>query len=222
MELLIQRLIDGVARGSIYALLALALVVVFRGTGSLNFAQGEMALFATYIASTLTLTGLPVWLSILAVCAISFVIGAGIERTVIRPMERRSPFAVVVVSIGLFLLFNGADQIGWGLNARSLASPFPNTPDDFFRLAGAPIRYERLGLFVVLMAVAAALWLLFNKTKLGLAMRAVATNQESAKLVGIRVGRVLMFSWGLAAMIGALSGVMLAPTAGLSLAKVGS
>lgn len=217
MELFVQRLVEGASRGSIYALLALALVVVFRSTGSLNFAQGEMALFATFIVSTLTLSDLPVWLAILIAAVVAFVIGAAIERVLIRPMERRSHFAVVVVSIGLFLLFNGADQFFWGLDARPLPSVFPNEPDDFFRLLDAPVRYERLGVFGVLLGVAGFLWLLFNKTKLGLAMRAVSTNQESAELVGVPVGRVLMFSWGLAAAIGAIGGAMLAPSAGLSL-----
>ena len=220
MELLIQRLVDGVARGSIYSLLALALVVVFRGTGSLNFAQGEMALFTTYLASTVALSGLPVWSSILVAILVGFVIGAVIERILIQPMEQRSSFSVVVVSIGLFLLFNGADQFFWGPDARSFPSLFPDDPDDFFRLAGAPVRWERAGLFAVLLIVAGGLWLLFNRTKLGLAMRATAANTESARLVGIRVGRVRMFSWGLAAAIGAVCGALLAPTAGLGLSMM--
>jgi branched-chain amino acid transport system permease protein len=220
VELFIQRLVDGVARGSIYSLLALALVVVFRGTGSLNFAQGEMALFTTYFASTIALSGLPVWSAILIAAILGFIIGAGIERILIEPMEQRSSFSVVVVTIGLFLLFNGADQFAWGPDARSFPSLFPDDPDDFFRLAGAPVRWERAGLFAVLLIVAGGLWVLFNRTKLGLAMRAAATNTESAQLVGIRVGQVRMFSWGLAAAIGAICGALLAPTAGLSLSMM--
>jgi branched-chain amino acid transport system permease protein len=201
-------------------MLALALVVVFRGSGTLNFAQGEMALMATFLASTLSLAGVPVALAILVAAGASFIVGALIERTLIRPMEKRSQFAGVVVAIGLFLLFNAGSAFGWGLDARSQPSPFPNDANDFFRLGGAAVRWERLGVFVTLLVLATALWILFTKTRLGLAMRAVASNPASAELVGIRVGRVLMVSWGLAAAIGAIGGALLAPSAGLSLSMM--
>jgi branched-chain amino acid transport system permease protein len=219
-ELFIQRLVDGLSKGSIYALLALALVVVFRGSGQLNFAQGEMALVTTYIGSTLTLAGWPVWLTVLACAVTGFVMGGAVERFLIRPMEAKSPFAVVVVAIGLFLGFNSISAAVWGVDARDFPSLFPNQPDDFFNLLGANVRWERVGIFFVLLGIGALLYLLFTRTKIGLAMRAVANTHESAQLVGIRVGRVLVFGWGLAAAIGAVAGCLIAPSAGLSLSMM--
>jgi len=215
-DLFIQRTFDGLAKGSIYALLALALVVVFRGSGQLNFAQGEMALFCAFFAQTLTLSGLPVVLAIVAAALSGFVMGAGVERFLIRPIEKKSPIAVVVVAVGLFLGLNNLVAVIWGVDARRMPSPFPNEADDFIRIGGAAVRLERLGIIAVLLLLVALLWLMFNRTRIGLAMRAVANNQPSSQLVGIRVGRVLAIGWGLAGAIGAIGASLLAPQAGLS------
>jgi len=215
-DLFIQRTFDGLAKGSIYALLALALVVVFRGSGQLNFAQGEMALFCAFFAQTLTLSGLPVVLAIVAAALLGFVMGAGVERFLIRPIEKKSPIAVVVVAVGLFLGLNNLVAVIWGVDARRMPSPFPNEADDFIRIGGAAVRLERLGIIAVLLLLVALLWLMFNRTRIGLAMRAVANNQPSSQLVGIRVGRVLAIGWGLAGAIGAVGASLLAPQAGLS------
>ena len=215
-DLFIQRTFDGLAKGSIYALLALALVVVFRGSGQLNFAQGEMALFCAFFAQTLTLSGLPVVLAIVAAALLGFVMGAGVERFLIRPIEKKSPIAVVVVAVGLFLGLNNLVAVIWGVDARRMPSPFPNDADDFIRIGGAAVRLERLGIIAVLLLLVALLWLMFNRTRIGLAMRAVANNQPSSQLVGIRVGRVLAIGWGLAGAIGAIGASLLAPQAGLS------
>ncbi|MEP4591536.1 MAG: branched-chain amino acid ABC transporter permease, partial [Ilumatobacter sp.] len=198
MSLFIQRMFDGLAEGSIYALLALALVVIFRSTGQLNFAQGEIGTLCAFFASTLTLSGLPVWLAILISMVIGFVIAALIERVVVRPIEERNPGAVIVALIGVFLAVNQLSAMFWGVDARSLPSLFPTDADSFFRIGDAAIRYERIGIIGVLVVVLILLYLLFNKTKIGLAMRAVANNQESSNLVGIRVGNILILGWGLA------------------------
>lgn len=215
-SLFVQRMADGLSEGSIYAMLALSIVVVFRTTGQLNFAQGEIGLFGAFVVSTLTLSDVPVGLAIVIAMLVGFVLAAAIERVVIRPIEQRNPGAVVVASIGLFLGINQLHSMIWGPDARSLPSVFPNDPDDFFRLFGAAIRWERFGIFLVLLALLALLWGLFNKTKIGLAMRAVANNQESSGLVGIRVGGILMIGWGLAAAISVLAASLLAPQGGLS------
>ena len=215
-SLFVQRMVDGLGEGSIYAMLALSIVVVFRATGQLNFAQGEIGLFGAFVVSTLTLSDVPIAPAILIAMVVGFVLAAGIERVVIRPIEHRNPGAVVVASIGLFLGINQLHSMIWGPNARSLPSVFPNGADDFFRLFGAPVRWERFGIFLVLLALLALLWVLFNKTKVGLAMRAVANNQESAGLVGMRVGGILMIGWGLAAAISVLAASLLAPQGGLS------
>ena len=216
MSLFIERFVNGVADGSIYALLALALVVVFRSTGQLNFAQGEIGTMGAFFVSTLTLGGMPVWAAIGCAMALGFVVSAGVERIVVRPIEHRNPGAVIVALIGVFLAVNQLVAMIWGVDARSLPSVFPDDADDFVTIFGAPVRIARLGLIGVLIVVLFLLWLMFNKTKIGLAMRAVANNQESSNLVGIRVGTVLLLGWGLAGSIGVLAAAMLAPSAGLT------
>ncbi|MBG7603880.1 MAG: branched-chain amino acid ABC transporter permease [Actinobacteria bacterium] len=216
MSLFLERFVNGLADGSIYALLALALVVVFRSTGQLNFAQGEIGTMGAFFVSTLTLTGLPVWLSIGFAMVLGFLVSAGVERIVVRPIEHRNPGAVIVALIGVFLAVNQIVAMIWGVDARSLPSVFPDDADDFVTIGGAPIRIARLGIIGVLIVVLFLLWLMFNKTKVGLAMRAVANNQESSNLVGIRVGSILVVGWGLAGAIGVLAAAMLAPSAGLT------
>ncbi len=216
LSLFVERFINGLADGSIYALLALALVVIFRSTGQLNFAQGEIGTMGAFFVSTLTLTGLPVFLSILLALVLGFAVGAGIERVVVRPIELRNPSAVIVALIGVFLAMNQLTALIWGIDARSLPSLFPNEADDFVTILGAPIRIARLGTIGVLIVVLFLLYLLFTKTKIGLAMRAVANNQESSNLVGIRTGFILLLGWGLSGSIAVLAAAMLAPSAGLT------
>ena len=216
MSLFLERFVNGLADGSIYALLALALVVVFRSTGQLNFAQGEIGTMGAFFVSTLTLSGLPVWLSIGCAMVLGFVVSAGVERIVVRPIEHRNPGAVIVALIGVFLAVNQLVAMIWGVDARSLPSVFPDDADDFVTILGAPIRIARLGVIGVLIVLLFLLWLMFNKTKIGLGMRAVANNQESSNLVGIRVGSILVIGWGLAGAIGVLAAAMLAPSAGLT------
>lgn len=216
MSLFVERMVNGLADGSIYALLALALVVVFRSTGQLNFAQGEIGTFGAFVVSTLTLTGLSVWISILLAMLVGFAIAAGVERVVVRPIEHRNPGAVIVALIGVFLAINQMVAMIWGVDARSLPSVFPDGADDFVTILGAPVRVARLGVIGVLVVVLLLLWLMFTRTRVGLAMRAVANNQESSNLVGIRVGSILVLGWGLAGAIGVLAAAMLAPSAGLT------
>jgi branched-chain amino acid transport system permease protein len=216
MSLFIERMVNGLADGSIYAMLALALVVIFRSTGQLNFAQGEIGTMGAFFVSTLTLTGWPVWLSIIAAMVLGFLIAAGVERIVVRPIEHRNPGAVIVALIGVFLAVNQLVAMIWGVDARSLPSVFPDQADDFVVIFGAPVRLARVGTIAVLAVLVVLLWLLFTKTRVGLAMRAVANNQESSNLVGIRVGGILLLGWGLAGAIGVLAATLLAPSAGLT------
>jgi branched-chain amino acid transport system permease protein len=206
----LQYLFDGLSTGAIYSLLALGLVIVYRGTGHLNFAQGEMAMVSAFFAWWLNAKhGWSIWLAVLAAAVFAFVLGAVVEVVIIRPIGRRSPFAVAVAAIGLLLGLNALAPFLWKVTVpQAFGSLFPKKPDDFARIGGATWRYENIGVLVATLVVAGALFLLFQKTKLGLAMRAVASNPESAPLVGIKTGRVLMVSWGLAAAVGAIGGVM--------------
>lgn len=208
MSLFIQQVIGGIATGAIYSSLALAIVLIHRSTGVVNFAQGEMAMFSTFVAWQFTQLGLPIWGAIVAAILLSMVGGMIIERAVLRPVEGSSVLTVVIVTVGLLLVFNqGAGWI-WGFLVKSFPDPFPSS---VWRLADVRLTTQTLGILAVLLASMGLLYLLFRYTRVGLAMRAVATNSESAQLVGIRVGRVLMLGWGLAAAIGALSGAMVAP-----------
>lgn len=209
MERFFQYIFDGLSYGSIYALLALGLVVVFRGTGHLNFAQGEMAMFCTFLVWQYDAWGVPLVLAVLLGMITGFVIGAGVEVTLIRRVARKSEAGVFVVSIALFLGLNSLAAMIWGnLPPEEMPSLFPHEPDDFVRIFGAVWRYEYIGILIVAFALMGALFALFAKTKFGLAMRAVASNPESARLVGIPTSLVLASSWGIAAAMGALSGSM--------------
>lgn len=212
--------VTGLSDGSIYALIALGLVIIYRGTGHLNFAQGEMALFATYCVYQFGEWGVPIWIALFFGMAVGFVVGAAAEVALVRPVGKKSPFAVFIVTIGLFTFLNWVDGAIWGgqqlpnTSAGSkqshFPSLFPNAPEDQWKPFGVVVRYERVGILALVLVITGLLFLLFNKTKFGLAMRAVASNSESAKLVGIRTGTVLMVSWGLAAAIGAVGGVVMA------------
>jgi branched-chain amino acid transport system permease protein len=208
VEHFIQLVIDGIAIGSIYGALALALVLIFRSTGIVNFAQGEMAMFSTFGAWALVQAGLPLGLALLLALAGSFVGGMVIERVIIRPVEGRDPLSILIVTLGLFILVNSAAGWIWGFNNRSFPSAFP---DSSLTVAGAHLDVESLGIVAVLIAVVGLLYLLFQKTGIGLAMRAAALDPAASRLVGVRVGRMLMLGWGLAALLGALAGVLVAP-----------
>jgi branched-chain amino acid transport system permease protein len=208
MERFIQLVIDGIAIGSIYGALALALVLIFRSTGIVNFAQGEMAMFSTFIAWGLVEGGLPLGVALLLAFVLSFVGGMAVERVLIRPVEGADQLTILIVTLGLFILINSAAGWIWGFENRSFPRALPGGSAD---LAGIRVSYESLGIVAVLLAVSGLLFLLFQHTKLGLAMRAAAANPASSRLVGINVGRTLMIGWGLAALLGALAGVLVAP-----------
>ena len=204
----LQVVVDGIADGSIYGALALALVLIFRSTGIVNFAQGEMAMFSTFIAWGLHDSGRPLWLALFGAFVLSFLGGMAVERVIIRPVEGGRPLTVVIVTLGLFIVVNAAAGWIWGFTNRGFPRIFPSGT---VGLGGVAPSIESLGIIAVLLGVVGLLWLLFQRTKLGLAMRAAAQNPGSSRLVGIRVGRLLMLGWGLAALLGALAGVLVAP-----------
>ena len=208
MERFVQVAIDGWATGSLYGALALAVVLIYRSTGIVNFAQGEMAMFSTFIAWGLLQAGLPLGLALLGTLALSFVGGMVIERAIIRPVEGGEVLTLVIVTLGLFILVNSAAGWIWGFGNRSFPSVFGDSNID---VAGVGIPVESIGIVAVLIAVVALLFAVFQRTKVGLAMRAVAMNPESSRLVGISVGRTLMIGWGIAALVGALAGALIAP-----------
>lgn len=209
MGTFIQLVFDGLSTGSIYAALALAIVLVNQATGLINFAQGGMAVLSAYIAWQFTQWGLPLVLAILAAVVVSFAFGALAERWLMRRFERGDPDTAVVVTIGLLTLITGFCAWLWSYNNRLFPSLFPLETVD---ILGAAVSVRSLGTIAVLIAIMVLLQLLFIGTKLGLALRAVAINPQSAAFSGLPVGRLLMVGWGLAAVLGALAGVLVAPS----------
>jgi branched-chain amino acid transport system permease protein len=212
VALFLQRLFDALGNGAIYAAMAVALAIVHRATGHINFAQGEMATVATFVVYVLAAEqGLPIGVAIAVAVVGAFAAGASVERTLVRPLERRNPNTVVIVTIGLFLVINSVAQLVWLGPPRSFPSPLPDSAEAV-TVAGARLRWATVWSWVVLGAVLVALRTLLTRTRTGLAFRAVAANRESAALVGIDVGRTFMVGWGLAAALGTLAGVLHAST----------
>ena len=208
MHDLAQQIVSGLATGSIFASVALALVLIYRAMGIINFAQGEMAMFTTYIAWQLVQLGLPIWAAFGATIVIAFVGGVVLERIVIRPVERAPELTVVIVTLGLFITFNGLAGWFWGYVVKSFPTPFPTSP---IQIGGLDFSSQDLGIIVVSLVTLSLITLFFQKTKLGLAMRAAALYPEQSRVLGIRVGWMLALGWGLAAVVGAVAGIMVAP-----------
>jgi branched-chain amino acid transport system permease protein len=203
-----QQVVLGLESGAIYASLALALVLVYRATGVINFAQGEMAMFSTYIASSLLQHGFSYWQMFAATLAIGFAGGLAIERIVIRPVERAPELTIVVVTVGLLIAVNGLAAWIWGTTLKF----FPNMfPPHTVTVRGVAIPLDALESTAVVLAVVLAMFVLFTYTKLGLGLRACATEPGVSRLLGVRVGWMLGIGWGLAALLGALAGMLAAP-----------
>jgi branched-chain amino acid transport system permease protein len=203
-----QQLAAGIREGSVYAGLALALVIIYRSTRVINFAQGEMATFTTFIAWSLMNHGLSFWAAFPIVLAIAFTGGVAIERIIIRPVENASVLTIVIITLGLALLLNGLMSMIWGGQNRQFHGPFSTRTID---VGGVPISVQDIGIVVTSLALVALLALFFRYTKLGLALRAAAVNPESSRLVGVRVSWMLALGWGIAAVLGAAAGMMIAP-----------
>jgi branched-chain amino acid transport system permease protein len=205
---LAQQIVIGLASGGVWATLAVALVLIYRSTGVINFAQGEMAMFSTFIAWSLVNHGLSYWGAFFLTMAISFAGGVAVERAVIRPVERAPVLTVVIVTLGLFFVVNGAARWIWSPETRSLPNAFSNRA---IEVAGVAFSIQDLGTIAVSLGAVALLWVFFQFTKLGLASRAAAVSPEASRLVGVRVSWMLALGWGLAAAMGAVSGMLTAP-----------
>ena len=207
METFIAQVLSGLATGGIYASVALALVMIYQATHLVNFAQGEMAVFSTYIAWSLINAGFPYWGAFFATVGISFAAGVVIERVIIRPVERGSVLSVVVVFIGLLVIINSLAGWIYTYTVKPFPSPFPARRLFEHQLVST----HELGAIGITLVVLGLLYAFFRFTPLGLAMRAAAQNPSSARLLGIRVGWMKALGWGFAAAIGAIAGMMVAP-----------
>jgi branched-chain amino acid transport system permease protein len=208
VQLLAQQIVSGLATGSIFASMALALVLIYRSMGVINFAQGELAMFSTYVAWQLVQMGVPMLAAFFITIVVAFIGGVALERLVIRPVERAPQLSIVIVTLGLFTAVNGLAGWIWGYIVKPFPSPFPTTPLQF---GGVAFSAQDVGVIVVSLVTLGLVTLFFQKTKLGLAMRAAAIYPEQSRVLGIRVGWMLALGWGLASMVGAISGIMIAP-----------
>jgi branched-chain amino acid transport system permease protein len=206
----LQQVVSGLASGGIYASLALALVLIYRATQVINFAQGEMAMLTTFVAWSL-MERMPYWPAFVLTLLIAFAGGAALELALIRPVQNAPVLTIVIVTIGLFIGLNGLARRIWGTQPRTLESPFSTDP---IRIGGVAFSVQDLGIIGVSLAIVALLFAFFRYTKLGLALRAAAVNPAESRLVGIRVSLMLALGWGLAAVLGAVAGMMAAPPLG--------
>ncbi len=207
MQGVLHQILSGIATGGIYASVALALVMIYQATHHVNFAQGEMATLSTYIAYTMVTAGWSYWVSFIVTVVVSFIMGVLVERILMRPMENAPVLASVGIFIGLLLIVNAMTGWIWDFTIKTFPSPFSSTTP----LLGGFLSGHELGSTVVTLLVLLLVYVFFRHTSLGLAMRAAAYNPRSSRLVGVRVGWMLALGWGLAASIGAIAGMMIAP-----------
>lgn len=207
MDILLQQVLSGIATGGIYACMALAIVMIYQAIHTLNFAQGEMAMFSTFIAWQLLQWGMPYWVAFVLTIAISLAGGFLLERIIFKPIENAPLLSHIVVFIALFAIFNSLAGFIWNFSIKTFPSPFGTSSLFGSGLIGA----HQAGMIVVTLLVLVVLFAFFRFTRIGLAMRAAAANPESARLVGIRVSLMTGLGWGMAAAVGAVAGMMIAP-----------
>jgi len=207
MQALLHQILSGLANGAIYASVALALVMIFKATHQVNFAQGELAMFSTYVALTLIEAGVPYWAAFVLTLGFSFVAGVAIERLILRRFRHASVLSAVIAFIGLLVVFNGL--AGWFFTYTIKVFPSPFDPHAWY--GTTYLSPHEVGMIAVTLVVLAIVFVFFRFTRLGLAMRASAENPQSSRLVGIRVGWMLALGWGLASVLGAVAGMMAAP-----------
>lgn len=201
MDLFLNRVFDGLEQGITYGGIALALVLIFKATTLINFAQGELAMLGAFVVYVLSVEqGLGVWLAIPGAMLITAVLAASLERTLIRPFDPSDHLPLVIITLGLFLVINSAAGIIWQFNPRNFPSIFPS--GNALEIGDAALTWNTVGMVGSVLSLLLLIELLLNRTKIGLAFRAVSSNLESSELVGIRVGRTLQLGWAIAAAVG--------------------
>jgi len=202
--------VSGITNGFVYAIVALALVMIWRATRVINYAQGAMGMFTTYIALYVISHGFTYWLAFVIALGSGLVLGAVVERVLVRPVEARPPLNVVILSLGLLILLEALAPMLFGGQIRSFPAPLSRVD---LKVGSTQLYISPFDIFTVgaVLAVMALLVVFFQRTDIGLRMRAAAFNPEVARLLGIRVGRMLTLGWGLAALLGALAGLLISP-----------
>lgn len=207
MELFLARLFDGLSAGATYSVIAVALVLIFKATTLINFAQGELALLGSFLAYIFAVEqGIPIHLAVVVAMVLTAVLAAGIERVLIRPFDPADHLPLVIITLGLFLVINAVAGIVWGFDPRKFPRLFP--AGDVWTFGIARLRWYTVGTLITVLVLLVVLTILLRKTRIGLAFRAVSSNLESAGLVGVRAGPTLQFGWALATAVGTLAGAL--------------
>lgn len=218
--ILAQQIISGLATGSLYALAALGLVLIFKTSDVVNFAQGEMAMFGTFVAFTLlTSLGLPYWGAFLLALIFAALFGAAIERVVLRPLAKAPLISVLIATLGLFQIINGMAGWIWGYEMQAFPAAVSGAP---INVAGIVFTMQNLLNMGIALAVMLGFFVLFKYSMLGIAMRAVAENRVAARLMGVPTDRVLALTWGLGGVLAATAGILIAPVTNLDINMMGS
>jgi branched-chain amino acid transport system permease protein len=207
VELFLARLFDGISAGATYAVIAVALVLIYKATTLINFAQGELAMLGSFFAYVFAVEqDLPVVVAVVIAMLVTALLAAGMERVLIRPFDPSNHLPLVIITLGLFLMINAVAGIVWGFDPRNFPGLFPE--GDAWTYGIARLRWYTVGTVITTVVLLILLTLLLTRTKIGLAFRAVSSNLESAGLVGVRAGPTLQFGWALAAAVGTLAGVL--------------
>ena len=214
MDLFLQQLVSGIASGSLYSILALGMVLIYRSTGTFNFAQGQMAMFSTFVAWSALGTAMGFWPALFLTLLSALAMGALVEWLIVRRVEGTTELNSLIVALGLFLVFDGLALYIWGPLPRGFG-PFSIFSGGASCTGDLCIGRLNLGILAASMVIMALLYLLFQRTKFGLAMRATAQNRLASRLVGIPVGRMLSTGWGLGTAVGAIAGILAAQSLGL-------
>lgn len=207
MEYFFQQAISGLANGVIYGSLALAIVIVYKSMQSINFAQGEMAMFSTFIAWTLLAIGLPYWLAFILTIGAAFLLGVLTQVLVLRPLLEAPPLTKFMVILAIFIGINGLAMLIFGSDIQTFPSPIK----EISAIKNPYVTTHVLFMFIAVILLYLFTMLFFRFTRVGLAMRASAMNRISSRLSGIRTNFIVAVSWGIASMIGAVSGMLVAP-----------
>ncbi|ABE61246.1 amino acid/amide ABC transporter membrane protein 1, HAAT family [Nitrobacter hamburgensis X14] len=207
MELLSNQILAGIATGAIYACMALALVMIYQAIGHLNFAQGEMAMFSTFMAWQMIQWGMPYWAAFVLTLMLSFIGGIVIERLLFRPLAKAPILTNLAGFLALFAIVSSVAGLIWDFTIKPFPSPFGASPF----LGSQLISTHQAGMIGVILLVLAILFFFFRFTRIGLAMRAAAIQPESARLVGINTSWMIALGWGMAAAVGAVAGMLIAP-----------
>jgi branched-chain amino acid transport system permease protein len=207
MELFINQILAGISTGAIYACLALAVVMIYQAIDHLNFAQGEMAMFSTFISWQMMQWGIPYWWAFILTIGFSFIGGIAIERILFKPLAKAPILTNVAGFIALYSIINSSAGLIWDFTIKQYPTPFGSAPF----LGSQLISTHQAGMIGVTILLLIGLYFFFQYTRMGLAMRAAASLPESARLVGINTSWMIALGWGMASAIGAIGGMLIAP-----------